>query len=263
MKRSLIAAFAALVLLTPADASSACVPGAGEEFHYSWRLRGGLSWIASLKFPTSGRGYLLNSPQTGTPATFASELKITAANPSEGYYLYQSQIAQADLTTLMTYHGYAFGGSKRHERTLFDYVKRLARIRKETTDEVENRVKPIPAKGLRDVLTGIHYLRMKSGEIVHPLPAEIYSDGRLYQVVFRPIGTQLLQFQGVKVRARGYQIVAAAENAKKRWPGGVQVWLSDDERKMPVRIEIQRPFANLQLDLESVGSCSSVATLKR
>lgn len=262
MKRAFLVGSFILALIAPAEADSTCVPGAGEEFHYAWRLRGGLSWIASLKFPTSGRGYLLNSPQTGTPATFASELKITAENPNEGYYLYQSQIAQEDLTTLMTYHGYAFGKSKRNERTLFDYVKRLARIRKETTEEVENRVKPIPAKGLRDVLTGIHFLRKKSGEIVKPLPAEIYSDGKLYQVVFRPIGTQLLDFQGLKIRSRGYQITAAT-TAQKKWPGGVQVWLSDDERKMPVRIEILRQFANLQLDLESVGSCGRAVALKK
>lgn len=232
--------------------------GSREEYHYAWRLRGGLAWLASFKFPTSGRGYLSTSPEAGAPETLSSELKITAQNPNEGYYVYQSQIAKSDLTTLMTYHGYAYGKSHRNERTLFDYVKRLARIRKETPEEVENRVKPIPAKGLRDVLTGIHYLRQKSGEITEPLPAEIYSDGKLYQVVFRPIGTQLLQFQGEKIRARGYQITAAA-SAQKRWPGGVQVWISEDERKMPVRIEIQRHLAYLQLDLDRIGSCEAVA----
>ena len=37
--------------------------------------------------------------------------------------------------TLMTYHGYAWGKKSRNERTIFDYVKGLARIRKETPEE--------------------------------------------------------------------------------------------------------------------------------
>src|SRR6266536_102187 len=33
-------------------------PGNVEEFRYSWRMRGGLAWIAGLVFPTSGIGEL-------------------------------------------------------------------------------------------------------------------------------------------------------------------------------------------------------------
>lgn len=261
MKRFLTGLALILAVAVSADAKSLCASSRSEEFHYSWRLRGGLAWVASIRFPTSGKGTLMTMPLEDAPGTLESELKITAANPSEGFYVYQSQISEENLTTLMTYHGYAYGEKRRNERTLFDYVKKLARIRKETSDEVENRVKPIPSKNLRDVLTGIHYLRQKSSEIVRPMPAEIYSDGRLYPVVFSPVGSRVLTFEGRSVRANGYQITAAPSGAK-RWPGRVQVWISDDARRMPLRIEILRNLANLQLDLERIGSCESMARLQ-
>jgi hypothetical protein len=262
MKRFLTGTALVVALAGSADARSLCASSRSEELHYSWRLRGGLAWVASIRFPTSGKGTFVTVPQPDAPGTLESELKITAANPNEGFYVYQSQIAEENLTTLMTYHGYSYGEKRRNERTLFDYVKKLARIRKETPEEVENRVKQIPGTNLRDVLTGIHYLRQKSSEIVRPMPAEIYSDGRLYPVVFSPVGIRPLVFEGRNVRAKGYQITAAPSGAKK-WPGRVQVWISDDAKRMPLRIEILRNLANLQLDLERVGSCESIARFQR
>ena len=72
----------------------------------------------------------------------------------------------------------AIGGARksRKENTFFDYVKRLARIRKETPDAVENKVRSIPSSTIRDVLTGIHYLRENSDTIKAPVLSEIYSD---------------------------------------------------------------------------------------
>src|SRR4051812_31664549 len=101
-------------------------PGSVEELRYSWRLKGGVRFIAGLMFPTTGVGNL----RTTFGDTIHSELLITApAGKQDGFFSYESQMDER-AKTLMTYHGYAWGKKSRNERTIFDYVKGLARINK-------------------------------------------------------------------------------------------------------------------------------------
>lgn len=228
-----------------------------EEFRYSWRLRGGVRFLAGLVFPTSGVGNLRTVYPSGTDGSIHSELLITAPNGKQGgYYAYESDMDEGGAKTLMTYHGYAWGKKSRNERTIFDYVKRLARIRKQTPDEVQDRVKKLPESDeqFRDILTAIHYLRQNAPSITKPMQTTIYSDGKEYPVIFRPGLRRTFVIAGQQTAARGFEIVDAPGG--KKWPGGVKVWLSDDERRIPFRIEIQQSVASLQLDLQSVEACA-------
>lgn len=253
-----------LILLTFASVARAadapCSPRNIEEFKYSWRLRGGLAWIAGLRFPTSGVGALRTGVPTERDGNIDSELVIQPSKGRSGFYIYQSQIDTEGQKTLMTYHGYSWGEKVRKERTFFDYVKRLARIRKETSDEkVENRVKPIPAKDMRDILTGIYFLRRNAETMNKPVVSEIYSDGKIYPVVFKPGARHSFIVAGEKVDARAYDIEAApGAESDRKWSGGLRVWLTDDSRHAPVRIEIRKNFASLQLDLQSFNDCSAI-----
>lgn len=223
-----------------------------EELRYSWRLRGGVRLLAGFVFPTSGIGNL----KTTYGQNVHSELLITAPNGREGgYYAYESDIDSRGKT-LMTYHGYAWGKKSRTERTIFDYVKGLARIRKQTPEETENRVKKLPeADEFRDILTAIHYLRQNADKIVRPVQTSIYSDGKEYPVVFQRAERKSFLLEGKSTIAQGFRIVDAPGG--KKWPGGVTVWLSADEHRVPVRIEIQQSIASLQLDLQKVESCAT------
>ncbi|MEO8217200.1 MAG: DUF3108 domain-containing protein [Acidobacteriota bacterium] len=249
MKRSMAIAAAVLTATVSIQslvaADSITVP---EQFHYAWHLRGGLAWLAGFRFPTSGFGEMKNNP---TPNGMSSQLVITPARGENGFYIYRSEIDLDGARTLTSFHGYQWGEKSRKENTFFDYVKRLARIRKETPDEVENKVRPIASSTIRDVLTGIYYLRANSDTIKAPFLSEIYSDGKVYPVLFKPEGMETLEVQNRKIPTRAFLITAAPGEAT-RWPGGVKVWLSTDERKIPVRIEIQQRFASLRLDLRSI-----------
>ncbi|HUP63317.1 MAG TPA: DUF3108 domain-containing protein [Thermoanaerobaculia bacterium] len=228
-----------------------------EELRYSWRLRGGVRFIAGLVFPTTGVGNLRTTYPKGDDHSIHSELLITAPGGKQGgFYGYESEMDDRGSRTLMTYHGYAWGKKSRNERTIFDYVKRLARIRKQTPNGVENRVKPLPAEQeARDILTAIYFLRQNAHSINAPINTTIFSDGREYPVVFRPVARRAtLMIDGRATPVRAFEIVDAPGGRK--WPGGVKVWLSADERRLPVRIEIQQSIASMQLDLQSVESCA-------
>ncbi|HEV7919541.1 MAG TPA: DUF3108 domain-containing protein [Thermoanaerobaculia bacterium] len=230
-------------------------PANVEEFRYTWRLRGGLGWIAGLVFPRNGVGNLKTTyPHDGSGANIDSSLLITAPEgTSGGFYAYESQMDEKGKT-LMTYHGYAWGKKARKERTVFDYVKRLARIRKETPEKVEDKVKPLPPEELRDVLTAIYFLRQHAAEIRGPVQTVIYSDGKEYPVIFRPAGTQTFTIENQKTQALGFEIVDAPGG--KKWPGGVKLWITSDARRIPLRIEISQSLASMQLDLQSVEACA-------
>ncbi|MGH9456342.1 MAG: DUF3108 domain-containing protein [Thermoanaerobaculia bacterium] len=240
-----------LALLVSLPAAAAAGPAAKpEEFRYSWRLRGILGWIADFKFPNSGSGELRNIPSGDT---LKSELVITGDEGNGARYVYRSEIAGDELKTLMTFHGYAWDGRTRNEQTRFDYDDGIARIRKEREGRApETKVRDIPAGDMRDVLTGIHFLRKKAGTFTRPLLSEIYSDGTIYPVEFRPLGSRTLPYRGKMVPVDGFEIGAVAGDRDK-WPGGVRVWLTSDAARIPLRIEIRQSFASLQLDLQSVG----------
>ena len=250
-------ALAAVIAFLPAFSGVAADlncngPSDVEEFRYSWRLKGGIRFVAGLLFPTKGVGNLKNA---ATANGINSELLITPVEgPAGGFFAYESEMDRSGQKTLMTYSGYAWGKKTRKERAIFDYVKRLMRIHKETPNKVENKVKPLPsADNMRDVLTAIHYLRQNASKITGPVTTSIYSEGKEYPVVFRPAERKTFNIEGKNISATGFEIVDAPGG--KKWPGGVKVFLSDDSRRIPLRIEIQQSIASLQLDLKSVESC--------
>lgn len=262
--RNYAVAVALMVFALPAAAADlGCkTPGHVEDFRYTWRIRGGLRFIAGLVFPTSGVGNLRTTlPKPGSHG-IDSELLITAPNGRQGgFYSYESRIDSRGARTLVSSHGYAWGSKSRTERTEFDYSSRVARIQKTTPEEVENKVRKLPdhETEFRDVLTAIYFLRNKAHTIAQPMRTSIYSDGKEYPVIFRPLQRKILTVGGTRAVALGFEIVDAPGG--KKWPGGVKVWLSDDDRRIPLRIEIQQSFAALQLDLQSVQGCALIARL--
>jgi hypothetical protein len=232
-----------------------------ESFRYTWRMRGGLSWIAGIMFPTSGVGSLKTTYGDGQSHAISSELLITAPNGTKGgFYAYESQMDEAALKTLMTYHAYAWRDKSRKERTFFDYGKRVATVHKETPEKQWQNVRQMPTEHFHDILTAIYYIRQNAASIRGPVTTTIYSDGKSYPVILRPYDRRLFTIEGKQVAAVGFEIVDAPGG--KKWPGGVKVWLSDDARRIPFRIDIVQSMASMQLDLQSVDACAFMQAAK-
>jgi hypothetical protein len=92
-----------------------------------------------------------------------------------------------------------------------------------------------------------------------PMHTNIFSDGKEYPVVFKPGVQKPFIIEGKVVNAKAFHIVDAPGG--KKWPGGVTVWLTNDDRRVPVRIEIQQSMASLQLDLQKIESSLLMANL--
>jgi len=235
-------------------------PANVESFKYSWKLHGGLSWIAGIMFPTSGIGELKTTyPAAGRPA-IDSSLLITAPAGKSGFYAYETQIEASGQRTLMTYHAYSWKDKSRKERTLFDYNAGVARMHKETPEKQWDKTDHLPAGPFHDVVSAIYYLRQNAATIRGPVATQIYSDGKSYPVIVRPANREAFNIGGQQVGASGFEIVDGPGG--KKWPGGMKIWLSDDARRIPFRIEIIQSMASLQLDLQSIDSCAFMQAAK-
>ena len=206
--RTLLAA-AALLLTTSAGAVELNCKGPSnvELFKYSWRLRGGLSWVAGLVFPTSGVGEMKTTYPNDGEHRIDSSLLLTSKVP--GFYAYETQIDDTTQRTMMTYHGYAWKDKSRKERTNFDYVKKQAVIHKETPQKQWGSVEPLPPEQIHDIVSAIYYIRQNAASIKGPVTTNIYSDGDLYPVVLKPAERRVFNIAGQNIGALGFAIVDA------------------------------------------------------
>jgi hypothetical protein len=257
--RTLLAAAALLIAASAGAVDLNCNgPSNVELFKYSWRLRGGLSWVAGLVFPTAGVGEMKTTFPKDGEKLIDSSLLLTSKVP--GFYAYETQIDETTQKTMMTYHGYAWKNKSRKERTNFDYARRQAVIHKETPEKQWGSTEPLPPEQIHDIVSAIYYIRQNAANIKGPVATNIYSDGDLYPVILKPAERRVFNIAGQNIGALGFAIVDAPGGRK--WPGGVKVWISEDARRIPFRIEIQQSMASLQLELTSVESCAFMQASK-
>lgn len=259
--KAFTSAMAALLIFSGAQAASAaaqiplCPPPSSEHIEYDWQLAGALSWVASIAFPTSGTAQL-DTSWNRTRDQVKSTLNIRDRKRS-GYFIYRSNIDAGRSRTLMSEHGYSWDGRTKIEEARFDYGRKVAHMsERDTRDGSSSKVQPVPEGDLQDVLTAIWVLRQRAAEISSPMRAEIYSDGKMYPVLFVPQGQQTITVGKKSRTALAFRITAVPEEQRK-WPGGVSVWLSDDSARTPLRIDIKRSLATLRLTMSGGPGCSS------
>ena len=234
-----IAAVAVAVISSSAITTSAA---ADETLRYDWRLRGALSWVARVKFPTSGTGTLQTSTRGGG---IASQLRVSGGG--RDYIEYQSLMDPTASRTLTSANGYAFGAKSERKETVYDYASNLVRLNEREQGTVASKTRPLPVDNARDVLTTIAYLRSHAAAISAPLTTDVFADGKAYRVTIKPQGVKTADWQGRQVPARVFHVVAAP-GAQKKFPG-LTVWLSEDSQRLPLRIVIDQQYASLDLRL--------------
>jgi hypothetical protein len=255
-------AFAVLLIagvLAPAPARAetvTCAPGERlDVVSYDWRLKGFLSFIAGLKFPTRGTGALATLYHTD--GTVDTELRIIANERNGDRYHYRSVIDLDENRTLESVDGYHFDGRTKSDTTTFDYEKGKARrVRLDTKkgDGETVRFEDFSGTNVKDVLTSIYHIRQTAGEMDEPQRHGVFAGGKIYEVLITPGGTKMFQFDGRTLNARVFTITATPENRNK-WPGDVNVWITTDEDRLPVQIDLGKSMASLRLDAVTRFSC--------
>lgn len=223
-----------------------------DQASYTWDLGGAFGWVLGFAFPDEGKGWLRT--ERGDREIY-SELEVRSKKERD-FYRYESRMRSKTLETRMSYHAYSWGKRSRSERTRFDYDRLEATIEKDSSRSGKGtKIEKIPNRSLKDVLTGIEFLRQNLNAIRGSIDSEIYSDGDLYPIRYRNLGTKRGKLDGKSVTLRGFEIAARPGDGDK-WPGGVEIWMTIDPRAIPVEISIVQPYVSLDLVLESYESCS-------
>lgn len=134
----------------------------------------------------------------------------------------------------------------RDEVAFFDYIKGEIRYKKRGKE----RVIPIPPD-LYDSISSFYFLRrlqLKPGKKIH---INTFSGGRLFENTFHVVAREKISvkwgtFETLKV------LIRAVESGSGEKKGESYLWLTDDERKIPVKIKTKSGFGYIESELEKV-----------
>jgi len=212
--------FAAALLVPLAGAAPA---GAIESLDYHWSLRGFFGRLAGVVVPHEGRGQLRSKPTGQNEGGRITELEITSAEAGRGEFFRYGGEMRADGTTAQAWSSYRWRGEEKSHN------------------------EPVAEAGVVDVASGIHLIRARlpSG----PLHLRIWSDGKVYPVVVDKLATEPVTVPAGSFVADHYRIRGVKAPGQRYWKGGLDLWLAKDQPATPVRIQVERGFANVRLEL--------------
>ena len=220
------ALFVALTLLAghPGAAGVAVPASAGDEvLEYDWEVKGFFGVIAGLFFPSRGEGVL--SHQALPNGNQESQLVITSNSTKEpDYFRYGSEIDPASGATVRVWSSQLWRGKTKN---------------KELDD--------VPPAAV-DIASSIAYLRRNAP--LQDQRLEIWSDGKLYPVLVRPMGAEQIDLHGRKIDTRHIAVRPLTEPDRRVWKGELDLWLANDAASTPVEILVSRSPARVLLSLK-------------
>ncbi len=207
----------AVALLVPLSGAGR----AGETLDYSWSLRGFLGHLAGVFLPNQGNGELRTRPAEGGGRI--TELEITSRDGHRGEFFLYGGETRADGSAARAWSAYHWRGRDKSDK------------------------QPVDEPGVADMASGIHRIRELRPQ--KPLPLRIWSDGKVYPVLVERVDTERVTVPAGTFVADHYRVRGVEEEGKRFWRGGLDLWLARDEVATPVRIQVERGFANVRLDL--------------
>ncbi len=168
---------------------------------------------------------------------------------SKLYAVYYKADSLVDAYTLFPQRGSVFSqenGRQRMKETRFDQAKREATFQMRTTTTMtQDQELPGPTHDGLSALTAMRTLPFAPGAAS---TFGVSDSGYLYRVSARVTGKETIQ-SGMGSTA-AWKVVPAIRDAKGQPVGrGLAVWISDDARRLPVRIQAQLPVGSFVLTL--------------
>jgi hypothetical protein len=130
----------------------------------------------------------------------------------------------------------------------FDRTRLRVEERQQAGGEVV-RAEPIEAD-TRDLLAALYHLRAGNAAAG---TTSVYENGRLYRVVTQSLAGGEIEVPAGRFPSRRYHIEAATGGGE-RPVRAVDLWMSDDSRRLPLRLEAETPIGRLVAVLLSAGS---------
>jgi len=170
---------------------------------------------------------------------------------SKLYTLYYKADTLVDVYTLLPQRGSLYveeGKRHRMKTTTFNQTTRHAKYEVQTATHVE---KDLALPGFtQDALSALYVLRsipMKAGDKFN-MP--VTDAGDVYKVQMQVVAVESLKT--VLGTMNALKIVPLIAAGKGDPPRGIAIWLSDDARRLPLKIEAQLPVGKFVISLRKV-----------
>ena len=234
---------------TPAAPAKPTGPEKVVPFRTGEALTYDVSWSDYL---TAGSATLTvrdKRPSFGSTAYYLTAEGQPTPLLSKLYALYYKVDSLVDAYTLLPQRGSVFSqenGRQRMKETRFDQAKRTATFQMRTaTTMSQDQSLPGPTHDGLSALTAMRTLTFAPGAISS---FAVSDSGYLYRVTLNVAAKETVQTGLGSVAA--WKIVPAIRDNKGQTVGrGLAVWISDDARRLPLRIQAQLPVGSFVLTL--------------
>ncbi|MDF3130153.1 DUF3108 domain-containing protein [Kiritimatiellaeota bacterium B1221] len=144
------------------------------------------------------------------------------------------------------------GKHERHSQTIFDWSKMQAVYTKAHEDK-EDEVKIIPLEeNSRDLVSFMYFLRDASFEENKLYEFEVLSDYKMYDLTVETAGIDKIHLSDYG-KVKSLKLIPEAKfDGVFVSDGKIELWLSNDVRRLLTKLELDTPFANVKLLLKSV-----------
>jgi len=220
---------------------------AGEvlEFDIGWSsyVTAGTATVSVLEKKPSYNSVAYYIVAEGRPTSLLSKL----------YTLYYKADTLIDVYNLLPQRGSLYveeGKRHRMKTTTFDQAKRQAKYEVQTATHVERTLNLLPLT--QDSLSALYVLRaipMKAIGDKFNMP--VTDAGDLYQVQMRAAAYESLKTPlGTMNAWKIVPVITASKGTEP--PRGLAIWISDDPRRLPLKIEAQLPVGKFVVTLKKV-----------
>lgn len=229
----------------PARRTAQAVPfSVGETLTYD------ISWSSYLTAGTATLAVKEKKPSYGSDAYYLVAEGRPTPLLAKLYDLYYKADSLLDIYTLLPQRGSIYseeGTRHRMKVTLFDQAKRRAQYEVQTRTVVKKDLAIAPYS--QDALGAVYVLRaipLKQGD---KFSIPICDAGESYRVQISVGGIESVKTGIGEVRAwRITPTLPSADQARR-----LTIWISDDARKLPVRMQAQLAVGSFDLTLRSAG----------
>ena len=142
------------------------------------------------------------------------------------------------------------GGYTKDKEILFDYSKKEAIVK----NKKHNTVKRYPiSSNIQDMLSAMYFLRnqdlsnLKNGQEIE---LQMFFDQEINDFKLRFIGKEILKTKFGKIKTLKFRPLVQAGRVFKEQES-VNVWITDDKNKIPIRIKASLAVGSLRADLNN------------
>jgi hypothetical protein len=239
----------------PAPAKPAAAAAPKKEmtvpFHQGEVLEYDIGWSSYVTAGTATVTVQDKKPSYNSTAYYVVAEGRPTSLLSKLYTLYYKADTLVDVYTLLPQRGSLYveeGKRHRMKTTTFNQATRHAKYEVQTATHVE---RDLALPGFtQDALSALYVLRsipMKAGDKFN-MP--VTDAGDVYKVQMQVVAVESLKTALGAMNA--LKIVPLIAAGKGEPPRGIAIWLSDDARRLPLRIEAQLPVGKFVISLRKV-----------